>query len=65
MTNAQLTDSQAEALREFTALCSKDGLLIRPQGLEENDMVNGLTDEATLLYVKSSKNNQFHLLIQI
>ncbi|PCG96544.1 Hypothetical protein PENO1_004700 [Penicillium occitanis (nom. inval.)] len=49
MTNAQLTDSQAEALREFTDLCSKDGLLIRPQGLEENDMVNGLTDEATLL----------------
>ena len=55
MTNAQLTDSQAEAVRELTDLCSKDGLLIRRQGLEENDMVNGLTDEATLLYVKSSK----------
>ncbi|KUL84870.1 hypothetical protein ZTR_08208 [Talaromyces verruculosus] len=49
MTNAQLTDSQAEALREFTDLCSKHGLLIRPQGLEENDMINGLADEATLL----------------
>lgn len=55
MVNAQLSDSQAEALREFTDLCSKDGLLIRPQGLDENDMLNGLTDEATLLYVEKSQ----------
>lgn len=54
MVNAQLSDSQAAALQEFTDLCSQDGLLIRPQGLEENDMPNGLTDEATLLYVESS-----------
>lgn len=63
MVNAQLSDSQATALKEFTDLCSKDGLLIHPQGLEENDMVNGLTDEATLLYVESSPNVQRNILI--
>lgn len=55
MIDSQLSDSQAEALREFTDVCSKDGLLSRPQGLEENDMLNGLTDKATLLYVRSSE----------
>uniref|UniRef100_A0A093VEW7 SEC14 cytosolic factor n=1 Tax=Talaromyces marneffei PM1 TaxID=1077442 RepID=A0A093VEW7_TALMA len=49
MANAQLSDSQAAALQELTDLCSKDGLLIRPQGLQDNDMLNGLMDEATLL----------------
>lgn len=55
MANAQLSDSQAAALQELTDLCSKDGLLIRPQGLQDNDMLNGLMDEATLLYVEPSK----------
>lgn len=48
MASAQLSDKEAEALREFTDLCSEEGLLIRPQGLDENDMLYGLTDEATL-----------------
>ena len=55
MASAQLSDKEAEALREFTDLCSEEGLLIRPQGLDENDMLYGLTDEATLLYVTTAR----------
>lgn len=44
-----LSDSQAEALREFSRLCNEHGLLNRPQGLGEDDLQYGLTDEATLL----------------
>lgn len=55
MANARISDTQADALRDFTSLCAKEGLLIRPQGLDENDMLNGLTDEATLLYVEPSQ----------
>lgn len=52
MANDQLSDSQAATLQEFTDLCASHGLLNRPQNLEENDMLDGLTDDVTLLCVK-------------
>ena len=39
------------AFNSFTRLCEAHGLLKRPSGLEEHDVVDGINDEATLLYV--------------
>lgn len=39
------------AFNSFTRLCEAHGLLKRPAGLGEHDVVDGISDEATLLYV--------------
>ena len=39
------------AFNSFTRLCEAHGLLKRPSGLEGHDVVDGINDEATLLYV--------------
>ena len=40
------------AFNSFKRLCEAHGLLQRPAGLGEHDVVDGINDEATLLYVK-------------
>ena len=39
------------AFNSFTRLCEAHGLLKRPSGLEKHDVIDGINDEATLLYV--------------
>ena len=39
------------AFNSFKRLCDVHGLLKRPEGLGEHDVVDGINDEATLLYV--------------
>ena len=39
------------AFNSFKRLCDVHGLLKRPEGLREHDVVDGINDEATLLYV--------------
>ena len=41
------------AFDSFKSLCEVHGLLKRPAGLGEHDVVDGINDEATLLYVQS------------
>ena len=38
------------AFNSFKRLCEAQGLLKRPAGLGENDVIDGINDEATLLY---------------
>ena len=38
------------AFNSFTRLCEAHGLLKRPSGLEGHDVIDGINDEATLLY---------------
>lgn len=40
------------AFNSFKRLCDAHGLLKRPTGLSEHDVVDGINDEATLLYVR-------------
>lgn len=42
------------AFNSFKRLCEAHGLLKRPAGLNEHDVVDGINDEATLLYVSFS-----------
>ena len=39
------------AFNSFKRLCDVHGLLKRPEGLREHDVIDGINDEATLLYV--------------
>ncbi|PYH40160.1 CRAL-TRIO domain-containing protein [Aspergillus saccharolyticus JOP 1030-1] len=41
--------ASAAVLASFKARCAEQGLLDRPQGLQEGDVVDGLTDDLTLL----------------
>ena len=43
------------AFNSFKRLCDAHGLLKRPTGLGEQDVVDGINDEATLLYVQFCK----------
>lgn len=45
------------AFNSFKRLCEAHGLLKRPSGLSEDDVVDGINDEATLLYVLSPTSN--------
>ncbi|KAL4994893.1 CRAL-TRIO domain-containing protein [Aspergillus recurvatus] len=40
---------EASAASAFTRLCTDEGLLKRPQGLKDEDVADGFTDEGTLL----------------
>ncbi|RAL16767.1 SEC14 family lipid-binding protein [Aspergillus homomorphus CBS 101889] len=44
-----LAPDTAAALASLKATCAERGLLDRPQGLQEGDAVDGLTDDSTLL----------------
>ena len=44
------------AFNSFKRLCEAHGLLKRPTGLGEHDVVDGINDEDTLLYVGFSKS---------
>lgn len=48
--NTRLTSQQRRSLDDFVKLCERNGLLQRPDELQPDDVVDGLNDEATLLY---------------
>ncbi|PYI32729.1 CRAL/TRIO domain-containing protein [Aspergillus indologenus CBS 114.80] len=51
-------ETDAAALASFKALCAERGLLDRPQGLQAGDVVDGLTDDLTLLrFLQARKND--------
>ena len=45
------TTQEDSAFNSFKRLCDVHGLLKRPEGLCEHDVIDGINDEATLLYV--------------
>ncbi|PYI16058.1 CRAL/TRIO domain protein [Aspergillus violaceofuscus CBS 115571] len=51
-------ETDTAALTSFKALCAERGLLDRPQGLQAGDVVDGLTDDLTLLrFLQARKND--------
>ncbi|KAK5626037.1 hypothetical protein RRF57_001753 [Xylaria bambusicola] len=47
---AGLTEQEQESFQSFVKECRKAGLLERPTGLSEEDTVDGLHDDITLLW---------------
>jgi hypothetical protein len=50
-----LDDSEAAAICAFRKMCAEAGLLQRPPELGEEDVLDGINDEVTLLYVSSER----------
>ncbi|KAJ5116915.1 hypothetical protein N7456_001263 [Penicillium angulare] len=50
-----LSAEQGNQLISFTEICTKKGLLARPEGLGEDDCADGLSDPATLLRYLSAR----------
>ena len=46
----ELHQSEALAYRDFRERCADSGLLERPVGLGENDVLDGVNDDGTILY---------------
>ncbi len=53
------------AFNSFKRLCEAHGLLKRPVGLGEHDVVDGINDEDTLLYVHLQSRRIIHLWTRI
>ncbi|KAF2111067.1 putative phosphatidylinositol/phosphatidylcholine transfer protein [Lophiotrema nucula] len=47
---------QSAAFKEFQDLCREKGILERPAGLEQHDVADGLTDDATLMRFFIARN---------
>lgn len=45
-----LTGKEQESFQSFVKQCREAGLLERPAGLSDDDTLDGLLDDATLLY---------------
>lgn len=46
-----LADDERTCLDTFSNLCYQEKLLQRPEGLQHGDLIDGLTDQHTLLFV--------------
>jgi hypothetical protein len=44
------SSGEADILEEFKRICSEQGLLLRPAELSEEDVLDGIADDVTLLY---------------
>ncbi|KAL4983197.1 CRAL-TRIO domain-containing protein [Aspergillus falconensis] len=57
---------EASAASTFTKLCADKGLLKRPQGLKDEDVADGFTDEGTLLrFLQANKMDPSKALEQL